>query len=114
MNPGITSMPSISRHVSEDLVANDNAPQMTDNPRPSPSRAGRPITRIQSRPYYGLQVQAARTAGSMTFRSRLDATAGPHSRASLRPLAVSPAREALALTRMLHDAGTTADSENCT
>ena len=43
--PGITSMPSISRHVIEDKVANDNAPQMIDNPRPSPSRAGRPTTR---------------------------------------------------------------------
>ena len=32
--PGITSMPSISRHVIEDLVANDNAPQMIDNTTP--------------------------------------------------------------------------------
>ncbi len=44
--PGITSMPSISRHVIEDLVANDNAPQMIDNTTPiRPSLRARSVTR---------------------------------------------------------------------
>ena len=43
---GITSIPSISRHVIEDIVANDNAPQLIDNTRPiRSSLRARSVTR---------------------------------------------------------------------